>query len=233
MKKHRKYSLLVLLIAVAALVWYANSDKKMSRVAGPTVREAVAAPEEIGGFGVEGKGGDPQLNREKNRYTMPLDVVDLTVQSIIQTPSSVLADAGRKKREWWSSAARDYAKQEESRGVRVTGYLVRAKQEGPESCNGYSDSLHDYHIWISDAPTYDKANGLIVEITPRWESVRAGWRIAEIERLAQRHSRVRVTGWLMWDEEHPDEVGRSRATQWEVHPVTGFEVFDGGAWQPL
>ena len=72
-----------------------------------------------------------------------------------------------------------------------------------------------------------------VEITPRWESVRAGWRIEALERLAQRHARVRVTGWLMWDEEHPEAVGQSRATQWEVHPVTNFEVYDGGAWQPL
>ncbi|MDP4200226.1 MAG: hypothetical protein Q8922_09080 [Bacteroidota bacterium] len=236
MKNHKKYSLSVLLIAIAAIVWYANSVKKISHapaVSESAVRESAVAPEEIGGVGLEGKGGDPQLNREKNRYTMPLDVADLTVASIIQIPSGLLAETGREKRERWSGAARDYARQQESRGVRIVGYLVRAKEEGRESCNGYSDSLHDYHIWVSDVPTNDKANGLVVEITPRWESVRANWRIDQLERLAQHHERVRVTGWLMWDEEHPDEVGKSRASQWEVHPVTNFEIFEGGAWKPL
>jgi hypothetical protein len=28
------------------------------------------------------------------------------------------------------------------------------------------------------------------------------------------------------DEEHPDEIGKSRGTIWKVHPVTGFEVLE-------
>jgi len=219
---------LVVLILGGIVLWYVNSGKKIS-----PVRETAVAPESIGGTGVEGTGGDALLNTEKNRYTRPLDVTELTPSQMIAIPANSLPDAGRKRRANWPGSARDYAESQERRGVRLTGYLVHAKESGPESCNGYSDSLRDYHIWVSDAPTDEKSSGVIVEITPRWKAVHPEWRLRLLERLAHDHAKVRVSGWLMWDEEHPDEVGRSRATQWEVHPVTGLEIFSNGTWQGL
>jgi hypothetical protein len=227
-KKQSRYGLIVLVIALVAIVWYANSRKELT-----PVREAAVAPESIGGFGAEGKGGDPSLNKQKNRFTMPLDVKDVSVASILQIPTSELSGLGRSHRERWPVGAVDFLREQETRGVRVTGYLVAAKEEGPESCNGYSDSLHDFHIWISDAPSFEKSNGLIVEMTPRWQSVRPDWKMDELRSLVREHARVRVTGWLLWDEEHPDEVGKSRASQWEIHPVTQFEVLDAGNWHPI
>jgi hypothetical protein len=228
MKQRHVYSLLVLLIALAAIIWYVNSGKKIS-----SVREAAVAPETIGGVGIDGTRGDAELNREKNRFTKPLDVSDLTIEDILHTPVLLLEQAGKHKRKNWSQNATEYAEEEEHRGVRVEGYLVHAKESGPESCNGYSDSLRDYHIWISQNPTNDKSDGMIVEITPRWKVAHPNWRLHTIERLADDHARVRVTGWLLWDEEHPEEVGKSRATQWEIHPVTDFEVYSGSDWKSL
>ena len=219
---------MLLLALIAALIWYANSAKKIS-----PVRELAVAPETIGGFDVDGTGGDALLNREKNRYTTPLDIEDMTVAQIEAIPASVLDESERKKRMNWAGPAEDYVEKEERRGVRVTGYLIRAKESGDESCNGYSEALHDYHIWISDAPTSDKASGMIVEVTPRWKSVRPQWQLRTFEKLSNDHAKVRVTGWLMWDEEHPDEVGKSRGTQWEIHPVTNVEVYSGDNWLPI
>src|ERR1041385_7945006 len=194
-KKQSRYGLIVLAIALVAIVWYANSRKGLS-----PVHEASVAPENIAGFGAEGKGGDPLLNKQKNRYTMPLTVQDLSVTNIIQIPSQLIAGTGRMHRERWASAAIEHLRQQEKRGVRVAGYLVAVKKEGAESCNGYVDTLHDFHIWISDVASYDKSNGLIVEMTPRWQSVRPDWRMDELRSLVREHARVRVTGWLLWDE---------------------------------
>ncbi len=44
--------------------------------------------------------------------------------------------------------------------------------------------------------------------------------------------KVRVTGWMFFDSDHNTEAENTnpggpknwRATSWEVHPVTGFEV---------
>ena len=218
----------MLIALIVALIWYVNSTKKIS-----PLREVAVAPETIGGVGVEGSGGDGMLNREKNRFTAPLDVEDQTIAQIEAIPSTLLSESGRRKRSNWPAASEDYVEQEERRGVRVVGYLIHAKESGAESCNGYSDVLHDFHVWISDSPTSDKSNGMIVEITPRWKSVHADWQLRTLEKLSNEHAQLRITGWLMWDEEHPDEVGKSRATQWEVHPVTNLEVRSGGAWVAL
>ncbi len=228
MKKQRIYGLIVLVIALVAIIWYVNQPQEI-----PPVREFGMAPETIGGVGVDGKGGDRELNREKNRFDAPKNFADLDAEAIMQIPSTLLAEAGRKKREYWSGEERTYDSQEESQGIRLTGYLIAVRESGPESCNGYSDSLRDFHIWIAEHPDDWKANAVIVEMTPRWKSVHPEWQLRELERLAGRHARVRASGWLMWDEEHPDEVGKSRGTQWEVHPVTNFEIYSGGAWQPL
>jgi len=34
----------------------------------------------------------------------------------------------------------------------------------------------------------------------------------------------------MFDPEHPDQIKKTRATLWEVHPVLKIEVFQNGQW---
>jgi len=78
---------------------------------------------------------------------------------------------------------------------------------------------------------------LIVEVTPWWRrhaaSRGSNWSTDSL-RLSLRGRWVRVTGWLLFDDEHqrqaenttPGRVGNWRATAWELHPVTGVEVVD-------
>jgi hypothetical protein len=42
---------------------------------------------------------------------------------------------------------------------------------------------------------------------------------------------VRISGWILLDPEHPDQVGKTRATIWEIHPVMKIEVSTGGMWR--
>ncbi len=57
------------------------------------------------------------------------------------------------------------------------------------------------------------------------------WTISALKRLAERHERVRISGWLMFDGEHPDQIGKTRGTLWEIHPVMPVvELFL--AWLP-
>jgi hypothetical protein len=121
----------------------------------------------------------------------------------------------------------------EKRGVRVEGYLVKARESGPESCNGRVDSLRDYHLWITGDAGVDKREGLVAEITPRWKVRYPEWRLRFFNKLAKDRAKVRVTGWLMWDQEHPSEVGKSKGTCWEIHPITQFEVWNGSGWRTL
>jgi hypothetical protein len=54
-----------------------------------------------------------------------------------------------------------------------------------------------------------------------------------MERLDNLHPRVRVSGWVLMDQEHPDQLGKTRGTLWEIHPVMQFEVQQGNQWIAL
>jgi hypothetical protein len=37
----------------------------------------------------------------------------------------------------------------------------------------------------------------------------------------------------MLDQEHPEQLEKTRGTLWELHPIIEFEVRQGGDWVPL
>jgi len=74
---------------------------------------------------------------------------------------------------------------------------------------------------------------VVAEVTPRWLAATHGWRLRFLKRLADQGARVRLTGWLMLDPDHPDQIGKTRGGLWELHPVTTIEVFSGGRWIEL
>jgi hypothetical protein len=39
-----------------------------------------------------------------------------------------------------------------------------------------------------------------------------------------------VSGWLLLDTDHPEGVGKSRGTLWELHPVMQIAVSKDGQW---
>ena len=51
--------------------------------------------------------------------------------------------------------------------------------------------------------------------------------------LLDNHVQVRISGWLFFDPEHPDQLGVTRATLWEIHPVMQIDVNQNGRWIPL
>ena len=51
--------------------------------------------------------------------------------------------------------------------------------------------------------------------------------------IVKKDQRVRISGWLMLDPEHPDQVGKTRGTIWEIHPIMQIEVNQNGQWTPL
>ncbi len=38
---------------------------------------------------------------------------------------------------------------------------------------------------------------------------------------------------VLWDEDHPEQLGRIRGTLWEVHPIHLIEVQQNGSWTSL
>ena len=179
----------------------------------------------------QGDGGDAQLNIRKNR-TDTGDWQPETVGNIVNLQYP--ADVGKQRRANWSSADATAVAQSEGRPLQVEGYLLLVRHEGPESPNCHDPNQRDFHMWLSGSPgtSADRAASMIVEVAPRVRALNAGWQPdSRLLGLAGRH--VRISGWLMLDQEHPEQVGKTRGTLWEIHPVLKIEVDQGGQWVNL
>jgi hypothetical protein len=168
------------------------------------------------------------LNILKNRRIAPT-IVDMI------GPSDVLAYPGR-----------DDANLEASNGKILKGQLLQAVHEGPESPNCGAE--YDYHIFIGKIDTAHaqgahltkalvrsrKKRAVVVELTPNIQDVHPEWGPNLQHELAGKN--VCITGWLLYDYEHPPQLGHTRGTLWELHPITGIALLqpDGSCipWTP-
>ncbi|HYQ96211.1 MAG TPA: hypothetical protein VER38_04315 [Candidatus Eisenbacteria bacterium] len=73
----------------------------------------------------------------------------------------------------------------------------------------------------------------MVETTPRVRKDHPKWTPAALKPWINSAQQVRISGWLMMDPQHPDQVGNSRVTIWEIHPIMKIDVFQSGAWVDL
>lgn len=180
-----------------------------------------------------GIGGDPDLNRLKNRDREPPAYEPMGLEELLSSRPEAALDAGRALRARWPRAALRAVAPWERRGVAVEAYLHSVRQMGPESCNCGRKDRRDYHVWLVPRPEAEREEALIAEVSPRLLPAHPGWRLRILSRLAKNRPRVRVSGWLMWDGEHPEYLGRTRGTLWEIHPIHRIEVFSGGRWREL
>ncbi len=207
-----------------------------SQVTAPTSIGGRPTPVEevFNGCPGEGTGPDPQLNRLKNRVDEAV-WQPTTVAALLQLtwPTGV---AGKRMSAW---APNDRAQIEPNNGnpVQVAGYLLQVQQQEIEStnCNAADPASRDYHGWLSAQPADDRATkSLIIEFTPRIRARHPTWTLQTLQVVVRQKTGVRISGWTMFDPDHPDEVGKSRGTLWEIHPVMRIETAqtDGG-WKEL
>lgn len=177
-----------------------------------------------------GDGGDPALNTLKNRIDegqwQPTTVAALLALS---WPRSI----EQQSRARWSPADTQAIAQHEGTPVQIEGYLALARQQSPESCNCHSVQDVDFHIWVTDDPSKTRDQSVVVEASPRVRSVHPAWTIAALRDITSRQQKVRISGWLMMDPEHPDQIGKTRGTIWEIHPIMQIETEQFGKWTPL
>lgn len=118
----------------------------------------------------------------------------------------------------------------ERRGVVVDGYVPHL----------YLVEDRDLHMDLAPAP--DTSDYAITEFTPQWRNRSSAMsydRLVAVLRPIyggetawdQAPRRVRITGWLLYDYAHERRFfhhkhGNAISPAWEIHPVTGLEVWD-------
>jgi len=179
----------------------------------------------------EGDGGDPQLNVLKNRVDEG-SYVPVSFDSIVSL--SWPREVEGRDRENWSAEDTATIAHYEGIPVMVDGYLTAATESGPEStnCHATSNDMVDWHVSLVRNPGEDRSQAIVTETTPR---IRANhkWSLDLLRQIIDNQDKVRISGWLFFDPEHPDHIGKYRATLWEVHPIMQIEVFRDGQWVQL
>jgi hypothetical protein len=182
---------------------------------------------------------DPIENSLKNRIAPVTSATPITVHAL--RIESQYPNHPKASRKTWTPEELAAFKKIEDVPVSITGYIARIKSEGAEStnCGATAPAEIDFHTFLIDqdekAHLADADHGQVlsgvVEITPRWRQVNPAWTLAAINKL------VRITGWALYDYEHPEQLpsgSGKRSTLWEIHPVTMIEYqTSAGTWVEL
>jgi hypothetical protein len=204
-----------------------------------------------------------ERNTLKNRWAADLAglaVKSFDTASFLQYVADFDAETRGKRRRDLDPNEKRRLQIHEAPIVSLTGYLVLAYAGPAETCNCSSVDFHDWHLEIFEEPLdHPPQPGdptpIICEITPRTQNAiyHDGIRIHRLAAFFRRPDliyestgheayKVRLTGYLFWDDEHNErkDVGVTiqsisrygyhnpwRATAWEIHPVIKIERLDG------
>ena len=201
-----------------------------------------------------------ERNRQKNRSPVELtglNILSFDTAGFLGRAADYDRQIERKHRRDLSPEQKEKVAGLEKQIVSVTGWLVLAYQGVPETTNCKSQEFLDWHLELSPLPADHPAQvgdptPIICEITPRTQAFlyRSGVRIQKLAAFfrlpdlsfattGSEPHKIRVTGFLMWDDEHnktDTDVGSTigwfsqegyhhpwRSTGWEIHPVLKIE----------
>jgi hypothetical protein len=191
-----------------------------------------ASPEGFNACPPEGQGGDPDLNLLENRVDKGA-YVSVSLDSILALtwPKS----AEQTLMSSWTPSGRAFISQYLGLPVVVEGYIDALREGVADAANCNRSDLRN-HLWrltIIKEPRDRRSQAVIAISTPQ---TRLGhtW-TADFIRvfLVEGRMPVRISGWLYFNPDRPQEIGRTRATLWEITPVMQIEVFQDGRWNPL
>jgi hypothetical protein len=156
----------------------------------------------------------------KRRTALPPGYAPVTLAWVAQLPTPDLRTAA-------DLAALADA---EEHGVAVTGYVARLVPVPARLPGRGATPLEFYlHLRVTPPPTcehYDDPRNVVAVVTPAFQPPRTGWDFDVLAELCHAHTRVRVSGWLLYDSFSRPQVGRSRVSPWSIHPVTHLDVWD-------
>lgn len=207
------------------------------------------------------------VDRNQGKNRAPIDLSKIKAPSMdtagfLRNVSAWDAQTKGQRRQDLNSAQESQLHALEKQVVSLTAYLVIAYAGPPETTNCASVDFHDWHLELFEkpqdhAPHIGDPTPIICEITPRTQNAifRDGIRLQKLagffrhtdlesEATGQPPQRVRITGYLLWDDEHNGaaDIGTRvqtiaknkfhqpwRSTAWEIHPVLKIEALDGAA----
>jgi hypothetical protein len=130
--------------------------------------------------------------------------------------------------------------------VEITAFVMDVRDGGPGSSNCQSSNPADHDTILDLSPSanvFDGGHRIVAVITPQGRRIMAGngvdWSTNAIQAAYARRY-VKIVGWLLFDTAAANRSlnsaslaknGITRATAWEIHPVTSIELDTDGLEQ--
>lgn len=195
----------------------------------------------------DGLAGDSATNHLKNRTDEPASYHEVSWDAV------ATLDFPHNQRKYrsigthpWPAADLAAIAEYEGTPISIVGFLVNAKVESKETtnCSQTDTARVDWHMYLTKGPHQKTRQSIVVETTPRVRPHHPNWNVDTLKAFAQNGDTVRISGWLMLDPEHWDQMWqykgpsdttgtKARLTLWEIHPITKIEVRRAGAWHSL
>jgi hypothetical protein len=184
--------------------------------------------------GPTGSAPGNETNRRKNRVDVPKAYNAVTFDALIGLPDLRVP----KDRSKWKPEDRDEIAKYEGAAVSVVGYLVAIKAQNKGSgettnCKWTTYDETDWHMALVKNPGEGERLAFVVETTPRVRIKHKKWTEKNLGPWLETDLPVRISGWLLFDPEHRNHMGKYRQSMWEIHPITKIEVLSGGEWVDL
>jgi hypothetical protein len=177
-----------------------------------------------------GHGGDPLESLLKNRIDRATHPRTFTVSQFLHLswPGEISKKGLPMAR--WSAADRKQVYRYLGMSAALEGYAVSFDHTGPgEPTNCMGKGGFDFHMWVAANPHQGRKQSVITEMTPRVRVREDGFDVKKLARIAERNQKVRLVGWIFFDNDHPLRE-TDRATLWEIHPVTEVDVWRTSRW---
>jgi hypothetical protein len=177
--------------------------------------------------------GDTATNHLKNRVDVPPDYHAVTFGAVTSLPKLPPGSPTKRSSPHWPTVAPQITPLE-GVPISVVGFIFSIKPQGAEgtNCSFTGAGETDWHVpFVLHSGDLEKT-AIVVELTPRVHKDHPNWTTANLTPSGPKPS-FRISGWLMFDPDHPAHLGHFRQTLWEVHPVMKIEVEQGGVWKDL
>ncbi|HZH29212.1 MAG TPA: hypothetical protein VEY11_00340 [Pyrinomonadaceae bacterium] len=86
---------------------------------------------------------------------------------------------------------------------------------------------------LVEEPGQGERLAVVIEPTPRIRRKHKNWTEANLAEWLDSDNPVRISGWLLFDPEHRNHMGKYRQSMWEIHPITKIEVWKNNKWVDL
>lgn len=118
----------------------------------------------------------------------------------------------------------------EGHAVSLEGYVTRIIPV-PARLGNRGAAPWEYYLHLRATPPaacehHDDPRNVVVVVTPPFQPPYTDWDFDALAELCRVQTRLRVSGWLLYDHFSRTQVGRSRISPWSIHPVTQLEVWN-------